>query len=674
MRDKGSRSRVMRGSRAWRGAVRGVLAAWAGLAAGAGAPLHGQEQPDTVRLDPVVVTATRLPTPRAAVATSVTLLDGTGLEAEGLRTVADALRQVPGLSVVQTGSYGSVTSVFMRGGESDYVKVLVDGTPINDPGGAIDFANLTTDNVERIEIVRGPTSVLYGSDAVSGVVQIFTRRGLGRLRASAGVRGGTYGSLEADLDSRGGTEHVQYAFAVARRATDGIHPFNSDYDNLVLSGMLRAVPDARTDAQISLRYTDSEAHFPTDGSGQLVDSNAFRLQDRLTVSLDAGRFITDRVEGRVLLALNETDGGLDDRPDGPADTLGFFGFASAQKISRRSADARVNWYVSRAGVVTLGAQVEGQDERALSESSSQFGDQSSGLTAARTNYAAYAQVQAEPLAGLALTVGARLDDNRQFGTFFTYRGGVAYGWQTGTRLRAAVGSAFKEPTFFENFADDPFARGNPSLEPERSASWEVGVEQRLWGARLLLGATYFDQRFRDLIQYTPVVPASDAPNYFNVAAADAAGVEFEVRTWPLGGLTVGGSYTLLRTEVVDAGFDRGPGAGFVKGERLLRRPTHRIAADAVWRMLDRAHLALRLDYVGDRDDRDFSTFPATPVVLPAYWRVDLALSVDMLQAAGARPGLVATLRVDNLLDEEYQDAFGFRAPGRRVLVGGRVGI
>ncbi|NIM52075.1 MAG: TonB-dependent receptor [Gemmatimonadales bacterium] len=637
-------------------------------------PLQGQEPRDTVQLGPVVVTATRLATPRASIAATVTVLDGDELKARGIRYVMDALREVPGLTVVQSGSFGSLTSVFLRGGESDYVKVLVDGAPINDPGGAVDFANLTTDNVERIEIVRGPVSVLYGSDAVSGVVQIFTRQGRGSARGELGVRGGTYGSLDVDVGLSGGTESVNYAFAFARSTTDGLHQFNSDYDNTVWSGLIRARPDPRTDAQLSLRYSDSEFHFPTDGIGEVVDENAFRLQDRLTGSLDIGRSLTDRLEARLLLALSETDGGLDDRADGPSDTLGFFGFSSVQAVARRSADLRLNLYATEGNVVTVGAQLEEETERSFSESHSQFGSSTASLDVNRSNYGYYAQVHATPLAGLGITFGARLEDNERFGSFFTYRGGATYRLATGTRVRASIGKAFKEPTFFENFADSPFARGNPDLEPERTTSWEVGVEQVLLHGRLRLAATYFEQRFRDLIQFTFTVPAPGDPNYFNVAAANASGVEVEIRAVPLPEFTVGGSYTRLGADVVDAGFDAGPGAGFVVGERLLRRPTHTLAFGGSYRFLGRGSLSTRLSYVGNRDDRDFSTFPATPVVLPGYVRVDVAAEVGVVQRRGALPGFTATVRVENLFDEQYEQVFGFPSPRRTVLVGGRVGF
>src|SRR5687768_11044542 len=158
------------------------------LAAAMPADLYAQESRDTTRLAPVVTTATRVPVPQAAAPVAVTVVTGESLRARGITHVADALRDVPGVALAQAGSAGAQTAVFLRGGESKYVKVLVDGVPVNEAGGAFDFGTLTTHNVDRIEVVRGPASVLYGSDAVTGVVQIFTRRGKGRPQLAAAAR------------------------------------------------------------------------------------------------------------------------------------------------------------------------------------------------------------------------------------------------------------------------------------------------------------------------------------------------------------------------------------------------------------------------------------------------------------------------------------------------------
>src|SRR5437764_6699690 len=180
----------------------------------------GQAQ-DTARLGTVVVSATKVRQAASMLSQAVTVISGDDLRARGVTRVSDALREVPGASLVQSGSFGAITSLFLRGGESRYTKVLIDGVPVNSPGGSFDFSHLTTDNIDRIEIVRGPASVLYGADAVTGIVQIFTRRGTDDKRLSLGARGGTYHSVDVDADAGGATGLGRISAAAAQHSTDG---------------------------------------------------------------------------------------------------------------------------------------------------------------------------------------------------------------------------------------------------------------------------------------------------------------------------------------------------------------------------------------------------------------------------------------------------------------------
>jgi vitamin B12 transporter len=205
----------------------------------------GAQTPDTTRrraetLAPIVVTATRVPV--AAVTSATTIITGDSLRRRDITYLIDALREVPGLAVVQTGSFGGLTAIYTRGGESGYTRVLLDGVPLNDPGGDFDFAHLTTEDIDRVEIVRGPASVLYGTDAVSGVIQIFTRRGEGKPRLGADLRGGSYGTRSATAGLRGGTENASYSLDAARYLTDGIYPFNNRYGRSALTGSMGREP------------------------------------------------------------------------------------------------------------------------------------------------------------------------------------------------------------------------------------------------------------------------------------------------------------------------------------------------------------------------------------------------------------------------------------------------
>ena len=649
-----------------RGLTIGFTAALA-MAWGAISDVHAQVPPDSALLPPIVVTATRVPTRADRLGQRVTVLSGADLRAAGVATVADALQNVAGLSVVRTGAPGAATSVFVRGGESDYVKVLVDGVPVNEPGGAYDFAHLTLDNVDRIEVLRGPGSVLYGSDAVSGVVQVFTRAGGRRLEA--GARAGTLGTVELDAAVEAGGPTAGFGLGARWTGSDGLYPLNNRYENRALSARFRVTPDQRTDIGLVLRLTDADFHYPTDGAGNVVDQNQHQLTDMTTLGLEVARRVGSRVEARLALTSNEIGGGFDDVPDGPGDTLGAYAFRSQRDLKRRGADGRVLVTLADALRLIVGGAFEHERERATSRSESEFGPFETEVDAARDNWAGYVQLSADG-GPAAVTAGLRVDENERFGTFVTYRAGGSLGLPTGVRLFGSMGSAFKAPLFFEQFGGT-FVIGNPDLDPERSTSWDAGVEQALWGGRVRASATYFGQRFRDLIQFTFTPSTPGGPNYLNVAAARADGVELEARVHPAPGFSVGAQYTHLRTEVTDAGTLPADDAAFRLGDRLLRRPTHSVALDAR-ATAGRVRASGAVRRVGARADADFAAFPAVRLTLPAHTVVDLGGEVELPRFTAALPAVVLTARVENVFDETYQEVFGFPARGRIVLVGGRV--
>ncbi len=632
------------------------------------AALAGQTPGDTVELNPVVVTATRLPRSAADVPTAVTVLRDVDLRAQGIHTVFEALRGVPGATVVQTGSFGGQTSLFLRGGQSNYVKVLVDGVPVNQPGGAFDFANLTTDDVERIEMVRGPASVLYGSDAVTGVVQIFTRRGTGTGRVDASVRGGTYGTLALDAEASGGSQAAGYSISISRFASAGMYAFNNRYHNTVFSGLARVAADDRTDATFTFRYGDDVFHFPTNGAGVPFDRNQFTYGSGPTLGLDLGHYFTPRLEARLLLATNETNGGFDNRPDSAADSSRF---QNLDDLRRASADLRANVYVPSGAVVTVGTVFEQEHERSFNVCQTSFGDCSTPpIDSSRWNAALYGQAVTDVGARVNLTAGVRLEDNQRFGTYVTCRVGAVYRLAGGARFRATAGTGFREPTFFENYSTG-YSVGNPDLKPEHSRSWELGLEQLLGRDRATLSVTYFNQRFVDMIDYNPgAVPP--APSYRNVAGATADGVEVGARMVPTAALSVGVNYTYLHTEVTSSGFDLSSGALLAAGQPLVRRPRHSARLDAAYHVADRGTASLAVTYVGDRPDQDFSSFPAPRVPLPSYTRVDCAARLDLLQPRSGAPGVSLLARVENLFDRKYEEVKNFPARGRTLLVGGRL--
>jgi vitamin B12 transporter len=634
-------------------------------------------EPDTFRLTPVVVTATRLGVPLAEVPGTVTVITGEELRQRGLRMVSEALRLVPGVNVVQSAGPGGLTSIFMRGGESDYVQVLIDGVQANDAGGAFNWAHLRADDVERIEIVRGPASVLYGSDAVTGVVQIFTRSG-GAPRIEAGAsthRGDRVESDDAfathgfdaslagasDVGAFGGLR-ASYGVNAGRLSSTGIYAFNRDYSNTSVSSRLR-LTGSRGEMNLSARHNDNTFHYPTTGSGVIVNPNQFATGQTWSLGSEAALRVTDRVEVR----LQGTSHTFTNRTEDPADQPGGPWSWNTADQSRRRLDARANVHLGRF-VLTAGADREWQRGETAIESMSQWGPYSDETANERDNTGAYTQLHGAPAERFSVTAGARVDENSAFGSFVTGRLAASYAPLATSRLHVAIGTAFKEPTFFENYASG-WTRGNPDLAPETSRSREAGAEYALAAGRVTLGATWFDQQFSNLIQYS-ASPGPDTPNYGNVGSATARGLELSAALAAGAGLGLRGHYTLTRTSVRDAGL--GADVAFQQDRQLLRRPAHQAVLSVNWLAAENVRTIVDLRHVGARDDLDF-TDPAQwsgiRTTLDAYTVVDAGVEVDAFRRAAA--GLTVALRVRNAFDTDYVEIYNFPRPGRVFELGAR---
>lgn len=627
---------------------------------------------------PLVVTAERMELPAGVVSGSVTVLKGDELRARGVRSLADALREVPGAAIVSSGSFGGQTSLFLRGGESDHVKVLIDGVAVNQAGGAFNFNALTLDNVERIEVVRGPGSVLYGTDALAGVIQIFTRQGSGPVAYDAAVRGGTFGSLREEGAARGGSGRFGWSAGASNDRTDGTYKFNSGWRNSVATAQARFDLTTATTLRGTFRYGDDVYHFPTDGAGVPVDRNSFNTHRATTASLGLDHAVDPTLRFGVTASLNAESQGSRDARDDAADTSGF-GYASASDANaiREGIDARMTLTPSAAWSLVIGTEYRAdQEKRKEGYDVSNFGfGEDSSVTAptqhSRSDAGVYLQALVEPSSGWSLSGGLRLDDDIEFGQFLSSRVGVVRRLGGETRLRGSYGTAFKTPTLEETYGNSAFSIGNPGLTPERSSSWEIGVERGMLEGRVVLGAVWFDQQFRDLVQYGFVAPG--APTYYNVAAATAKGVEVTATWHPTSLVSVQGNYTFLKTEVTDPGFNSGDGDVFVKGAELIRRPSRQGALEATWVVAGRARLSTGVVYTGKRTDVDFGPFPSVRKELPGYALVDLGADIEVLgsHGVGRRPVVALTLRAENALDKRYDTVVGFPGRGRTLLAGVR---
>jgi vitamin B12 transporter len=562
--------------------------------------------------------------------------------------------------------------MFLRGGESRYTKVLIDGVSVNAPGGFFDFSHLSTDNVDRIEIVRGPASVVHGADAMTGIVQIFTRQGRGPLSASLDARGGSRGTREISVDASGSAGRARYSVGGGAHRTDGVYSLNNQYYNGTLSGSAGFSPREGTSVTLNSRYSAAEYHYPTDFTGRPVDPDTYRVQHRLTTGLDFHSRVTPRLTAIMRGGVNEVSDLTEDRSLWSEDTDPIYErrYATRSRAKTRSAELGVGVTLPLSAKLNAGVEYTKEKEKSISEEglSSEAPARLSDFAADRDNTAFYGELVGSILTRASYTLAARRDDNSEYSAHTTYRVGSSLSVASSTRIRASVATAFNAPAFNQLRPTD-YTLGNPDLKPERSISREIAVEHAFIPGVLTVSAGLFWQRFSDLIQYVPGGPPTFRGSFANLTEAEANGSEVEASANMQHGLSASVSYTFVRPVVTRLS----PGylGSLIEGDALLRRPPHSATASLSWAKESQGSVSLIGNFVGERPDFDFGRDEPIDVTLSRYFRLDLAASRDIVRFAAGRSTLGLSLRVDNVFDAAYQDVFNFRSPGRTVLVGAR---
>ena len=616
-------------------------------------------------LPPVFVTATRTETPLEQVTTSATVITAEELEAQQAETVLEVLRNVPGVDVVQTGSRGTNTALFIRGSESDQVLVLIDGVEVNTTtAGTFNFAHLTTENIERIEIIRGAGGTLYGSQAIGGVINIITKRGRGPAEFGLSAEGGNGSTHRQTLNLSGEFARLGYSFSGARIESDGFRPFNDDYRNLAASGRLdyKFTEDALFKGIFRFNKTDVG----------LFNSNNFVPGGRDPNSREAVTQYLGKVEWeqRILKEWDYRIAGSffkehikdTDDPD-PLDDCQFFGFPCDSRTRSRfrpqinSAEFQTNYRRGEWSTTTFGTEFK---RRKASTSSSSDGIPLGEIDKSLRNVGYYAQEQVKFLGDRLIVIpGVRLDDHQTFGTEWSPSISSSYLFrQTGTKLKAGYAEGFKAPTLNELFFPAGFgcaAFGNPDLGPEKSWEINAGVEQTALGDRVTLGATYFHREVSDLIATGPTPDPTD-PAFCvraeNLGKARFDGVEWLIDVKLFSFLSVGANYTYLDWDTADG--------------QLLRRPRHRGNVNRNYNY-ERFRINLDTNIVGRRDDIDSVT--GGNIKKPGYVRFDLAGSYRLPVKLALVHDVSLFGKIENLLNKRYEEADGFRARPLNFLLG-----
>ncbi len=606
---------------------------------------------DSDDLQTVILTATRVPTPIVEVASSITVVDASDITARQERTFADILKDIPGLNAVQTGGPGGATSVFVRGTNSNHTKVFVDGVDISDPSnstGAFDFGHLLTADIERVEVLRGPQSGLYGSDAIGGVINIITKAGSGPPRGSVTLEGGSFDTFNQTASLSGSQDGLQYhanvvhfhAGATPVTPLDLLAPGEAridDYDdNLAFSGKFgyQITPDF--DVGLVARYDD--IHVRTTGEDYPPPLFAGVPAAQQTTAATAEYFTRLAAHLKLFDGLFEQTLGLAYshlRTDTVDPAIG----PSLNSGERRKVDWQGDIRPIIGETFVIGAEYE---RNKITEP----------LTADVHIASGYAELQSQIGQHWFSALNVRYDDNSRFGGKTTWR--FAPAWvldSTDTKLKASIGTGFKAPTLSELFQNfPPYFFSNPDLRPESSTGYDAGFEQGLPHGLARFGITYYHNHIHDLIDS---IATAKGFSYANVGSATTQGVESFIACQPLKTLTLRLDYTF--TEATDD----------ILQEELLRRPKHKANFDAGWQVAHDWSLNLDVLIVGTWVDgnRDFSI---TRLDAPGYVVLNLASSYDLT------PRLALFGRVNNLLDHHYQNPIGFLQPSLGVFGGLRV--
>lgn len=618
-------------------------------------------------LEEVVVTATKTQTPVAQTGASVTVIKRDDIERRQASDALQILREQPGFSLIQTGSRGGTTSIFTRGGNADMNQVLIDGMKVNQGGGNFDFANIATVGIGRAEIVRGPQSSLYGPDAMTSVIQFFTPHGEGPFSAWGSAAGGNYGTHEERTGFSWGNRLGGVFFEFGNIETSGILRINNDYRNRTGALRLDLTPMPELEFTLTARFIGSHFEFPTESAGDrfdILDPHQFQDNERFVGTLGSRYRQAPWLEHRFKVGVNfENRNFVDPKDDVPGDAfLGPEGTRTLSKEERILLDYNAALSAPRVWDITPLVVVGGSYEHQTFLQRSRPPGTPPRTNVERETRSAYGQLQLGWLDHVFLTAGGHYDDSTAFGQEFTPRVALAVvAPVTRTRLRGAWGTGIKEPSFFAEFGGFGIP-GNPNIKSEKSESWEAGVDQPFFGQLFEVGVTYFESRFRDLIAFVSVAEGSK-----NIQAVRTDGVELVMTLRPIKGWTASGTYTFLETEVTDDGGIGGQNT-FPKGQPLLRRPRHS-GSVSVGYAGDRLTATLSLFVKGDSVDRDFSAASSPRVTLPGYQKLDLSVAYTVFRDVLGLRDVVWKTRFQNLLNERYEEVFGFSSPRLSVLTG-----
>jgi len=615
----------------------------AGRAAAQDAKPEEAKQPVAQKVDPVVVTATTVPTPAEQLGVSLNVITGEDFKTYHYNSVDDAFRNIPGVNVVQQGSYGKVSTLSIRGANASQVLILVDGVRVSSPTlGQTDLSDISPDMIERIEVIRGGQSTLYGADAIGGVVNIITKKGTGPFSAVVENMGGNYDTFSNRVAVNGAYKMVDYSLYGSHFESNG--QFTNDNTNTNAAGGRVGITLPWDSALgVSYRYNKNDVGVPVKGVFPppqpivpFINPNAKQQTETTVLSVDARTHPVDWWEARGRFGRYTNNQGFQDPVDPGFDfDTPFRSQVDTERLEYELLNSIIigPWSTSTVG---FGYRYEHGDNQGVFQASQ------------NVKWFMFEQ-QFRLFDRLFITGGTRIEDNSVFGTATTGQGSVLFVIkETGTRLRGSAGSGFRAPTFNDLFFPQ---FGNPNLLPERSQTWDIGLDQSLWGNRIRLKATYFHTNFTDAITCCVPLPTAPFGGPVNAGSARSRGVEASMDVDLLPNLVATFVYTYTDTD------------NFSTGRPLARIPLNSGSAGLTWEPLRGLSVFAQVYAVS----RQFDTYG--DLYNSGHTRVDAGGTYRLINQFGWLQRLDLVARAQNILNEAYAEVRGFPALGANFLIG-----
>jgi vitamin B12 transporter len=615
---------------------------------GAAVSVRAQEasptpSPSEMEAEPIVVSATRFDIPLDLSPASVSVINSEDFEQKQIERVSDALREVPGLSVVQTGTAGQLTSVFTRGLRSEHTQVLLDGIPINQGlQGAFNFADLTIDDIDRIEVVRGPQSTLYEPRALAGVIQIFTKQGTGTPGAMVAAEGGSYDTFREWGQSDGKIGNFDYSVGASRFDTDNARP-NNNYRNTAAIADIGWSPNEQLRIGSLFTYSLSDTGNPN----TIFDPRPIDhfLTERWLIGPHIDWKATDWWEHKFIFSYDHERQINDPNQDGfVGPTRALF---ERTQIDYQNDLRPISWLTLTSGFFY--SRVNAGQERPFVLQI--FGPQPTFVSDHTEEIAGFLQATLTPIENLIFVAGGRFDHFNQFGDVWTYRVASSYKIdRTNTTLHSSVATGFSPPS-----SQDKIFGNNFGLKPERDIGWDIGVRQQLWsggGRSVAVGLTYFHNDLSNAIGSNGLFQT------LNLGAAETQGLEAELRAQPITDLLFTASYTYLDAEKTSS-----KDISQLQGARLPRRPRNEVYVSTSYLWYKKLRTTVEAKFVNAREELNFG---GPNFDIEDYSFVNIAAEYDI------NPRLSIFGRIDNLTNEHYSEVFGFPALGRAAYGGVKV--